>query len=687
MTKDSAALSIDFIVGFTVFLLAFIWVLSMIPGMLIGLQAYTIDYDAVAYRTGVILIEDPGAPADPGWPVIRPREDPWEFKTDKRDVYRLGLAISRDTPNILSENKVNRFFDRSLLNTTMDYRNKILFSTYPYSYNISLLDQGQTRSVGFGLPKNSSYGYIQRFVKIRGSSNATINESYILNPSHKYVNDVNVTTHIFSILINNTQLHKEAPDPLHGIDPESEQIVINITDLNKIGNNPYANISLLSINVLNNVPISTFPGINIYTNNIRQTLPTPTGINVENVSLKFSPVFFKTIYDSQGDIPLNVNITFVLDAPGKFLNSSEAGPFEYNYTPGNNVMLPQLRDAVLEIAIWSGETTSMVSHLITATAGNGGSISPQGEVNVIQGASQTFAITPDIGYIINTVVVDTVPTGAVGSYTFTNVNAPHTITATFSTGASNIITSSAGAGGKISPPGLPPGGAGGPVSVAYGADQSFTITPNAGFVINDVKVDGASKGPITSYMFINVQNTHTIAASFKPGPTFGTIVPAAGPVAGNTPVTITGTGFTGATTVTFGGTAATSFSVGSDTSITAITPAHAAGAVNVVITTPGGGTATGTNVYTYVPPLVADFSYVQDNPANQHKITVTDTSAGGAPAYAVTRDWDWGDGTLHGSGPSATHSYASSGSKSVTLIVTRTIDGATSTITKSVTAT
>ncbi len=60
MTKDSGALSIDFIVGFTIFLIAFIWVVSLVPGLLINLQGFTIDYDAVAYRTGVILVEDPG---------------------------------------------------------------------------------------------------------------------------------------------------------------------------------------------------------------------------------------------------------------------------------------------------------------------------------------------------------------------------------------------------------------------------------------------------------------------------------------------------------------------------------------------------------------------------------------------------------------------------------------------------
>ena len=81
-------------------------------------------------------------------------------------------------------------------------------------------------------------------------------------------------------------------------------------------------------------------------------------------------------------------------------------------------------------------------------------------------------------------------------------------------------------------------------------------------------------------------------------PVFTSISPVYGDVAGGTAVTITGTGFTGATGLTFDGITATSIVVVSDTSITAVTPAHAAGGVNIVITTPGG-TATATNGYLY----------------------------------------------------------------------------------------
>ncbi len=86
-----------------------------------------------------------------------------------------------------------------------------------------------------------------------------------------------------------------------------------------------------------------------------------------------------------------------------------------------------------------------------------------------------------------------------------------------------------------------------------------------------------------------------------PAPTITGLAPTSGPVAGGTTVVITGTDLTGGT-VTFGG-AAASCTVDSSTQITCTTPAHAAGAVDVVVTTPGGS-ATSTGGFTYVaaPP-------------------------------------------------------------------------------------
>jgi hypothetical protein len=83
-----------------------------------------------------------------------------------------------------------------------------------------------------------------------------------------------------------------------------------------------------------------------------------------------------------------------------------------------------------------------------------------------------------------------------------------------------------------------------------------------------------------------------------PAPTVTGVGPSDGPAAGATDTTIFGTNFTGATGATFGGVAATNFAVVNAGQVTARTPAHAAGLVNVTVTGPGG-TGTGTGVFTY----------------------------------------------------------------------------------------
>jgi hypothetical protein len=100
-----------------------------------------------------------------------------------------------------------------------------------------------------------------------------------------------------------------------------------------------------------------------------------------------------------------------------------------------------------------------------------------------------------------------------------------------------------------------------------------------------------------------------------------------GPPAGGTNVTITGTSLTGATAVTFGGAAATNVVVVDDTTITATTPAHAAGAVDVVVITPSG-TGTGTNAYTYIPPrpIVTNVSPNSGTTAGATSVTITGTN-------------------------------------------------------------
>ncbi|MGH9361801.1 MAG: IPT/TIG domain-containing protein, partial [Thermoanaerobaculia bacterium] len=85
-------------------------------------------------------------------------------------------------------------------------------------------------------------------------------------------------------------------------------------------------------------------------------------------------------------------------------------------------------------------------------------------------------------------------------------------------------------------------------------------------------------------------------------PTIAAVTPQSGSTAGGTPITITGTGFLAGATVTLGGVPATSVNVVSSTTITAVTGAHATGAVNLVVTNPNGGSATLVSAFFYMPP-------------------------------------------------------------------------------------
>ena len=155
----------------------------------------------------------------------------------------------------------------------------------------------------------------------------------------------------------------------------------------------------------------------------------------------------------------------------------------------------------------SAFSTELACVTLVPAACVNGSISPSSAVVDSLGMNQTFTITPAANYKVSAVTVDGASVGAVSSYTFSNVTANHNIAASFTLNSNTYtISASAGANGSISPSGS--------VSVTQGASQVFTITANTGYKVQDVLVDGASVGAVTSYTFSNVTAAHSIVASF-----------------------------------------------------------------------------------------------------------------------------------------------------------------------------
>jgi hypothetical protein len=163
------------------------------------------------------------------------------------------------------------------------------------------------------------------------------------------------------------------------------------------------------------------------------------------------------------------------------------------------------------IAVTFEEVPVPVVYTITASAGANGSIVPSGKIEVNEGASKSFTMTPADGYVVEDVKVDNVSVGARTTYAFTNVSANHTISVTFKAVVEPekkyTVTAKAGNNGKISPTGA--------VSVTAGGSQTFTVTPDANYIVDDVKVDGKSVGPQTTYTFTGVSADHSIEATFK----------------------------------------------------------------------------------------------------------------------------------------------------------------------------
>jgi len=147
---------------------------------------------------------------------------------------------------------------------------------------------------------------------------------------------------------------------------------------------------------------------------------------------------------------------------------------------------------------------------ITATAGENGEITPSGELSVPSNSDQTFTITPIKDYEIDDVQIDGISIGAVEKPTLWNIIDDQTIHAIFTPLPKYQITATANTGGKIeSEQGESP------IEIIRGGFANFKITPDNGYEIENVLVNGKSQGVISQYLFKDIQNNHSIQVIFK----------------------------------------------------------------------------------------------------------------------------------------------------------------------------
>jgi len=161
-------------------------------------------------------------------------------------------------------------------------------------------------------------------------------------------------------------------------------------------------------------------------------------------------------------------------------------------------------------------------------------------------------------------------------------------------------------------------------SVKFGSIAATTVTVSTPTTLT--AVSPAQAAAVVDVTVTTPGGTSATSAADKytyvaPQPVVLSLSPTSGPMAGGTTVTVTGVGLTGATAVAFGAVAGTGVHVLSDTSLTVVSPSHAAGAVDVKVTSAGGTSPVASgDQFTFLTPLP----------------TVTGLSPSGGPATGGT---------------------------------------------------
>ena len=590
---------------------------------------------------------------------------------------RFGLAVSKDTPNILSRKKVDRFFCLTVFSYPVDYQNRTIFGDYPYQFNISLIERGSIHPqyVGDNIPAAGSSGYIRRLVRIKEPALAVINASsydaitvgYNKTAHPDYLNGDNESVHEFSILINKSELLKDTiRDPTYQINPGLEQTIINITHLNQTiypDRSICYTISLTNITIKNEVtgvtgllepPLppytATIDGDKEY-NSSSSPLPQPSTIK-ENITLILEPPTYWAVVEKS-----YVNLKFKLENTSgrplyceefngtRFLNNTFTSPFGYNYSSAN-VIQPHLQDAVLQIKVSSGARTVteiVVEQLEAAFKYDILSGLPSIKVQFIdQSKGSPVDWDWDFG--------DGSPHGTTSNplhtYTTSGIKTV-TLTVKDASGTSKSITKTV----DLSPPAVtgiaPPSGplAGGTTVTITGTALSSATAVSFGGTPGTIVTNTATQitvtspahaaGPIDITVTTPFGTSPIVAAdqfTYVAPPAVTGVAPPSGADAGGSTVTITGTGFTGATAVSFGGTAATSFTVNSATQITATSPAHAAGTIDITVTTPfGTSPIVAADQFTYIiAPAVTGIAPPSGPLVGGTTVTITGSTLSGA---------------------------------------------------------
>jgi len=255
--------------------------------------------------------------------------------------------------------------------------------------------------------------------------------------------------------------------------------------------------------------------------NIRQDITTTARFEKEEESITQAGIpVTKTIATTTNPVAKSYTLTYTAGTNGSITGTNPqtieygsdgsavtaAPDAGYHFTDWSDGVLTATRTDTNITANLSVTASFVINtYDITPSASVGGTISPDSIQTVEYGDDKTFSFTSNTGYHIDDVLVDGISHGNITNYTFSNIQDNHTISATFAINTFSLIAIS-GAGGTVNPSGTK--------TVNYNGTQTYTISPNSGYKINNVEIDGASVGAVSSHTFSNINSNHTISATF-----------------------------------------------------------------------------------------------------------------------------------------------------------------------------
>ena len=362
--------------------------------------------------------------------------------------------------------------------------------------------------------------------------------------------------------------------------------------------------------------------------------PTPTGIMTFYVNDTAVPV------SMSGALPSVSYTTDELPAGTDNLAFYYSGDYYYLDYPG---------DSVIQTVLKAAATTTLTSDNNPSTHGQSATFT----ASVSPPSGDLPAATGSVEFSDGGTTLGSADLSADGSATFTTsalTVGTHSITATYS-GDSNLLPGTPATLSQVV--NLPPvpsitsftpssgfwgtsvkltgTGFTGATAVSFnGLATSFTVDSDTQITATVPSGANGSSGPIT---VTTPGGTATSAASFTfpPAPSITSFTPSSG--FWGTSVTLTGTGFTGATAVRFNG-LATSFTVDSDTQITATVPMGANGSSGPIVVTNPDATGTSAASFTF-PPAPTMSTFTPSSGPVGTKVTLTGTGFTGATAVSI----------------------------------------------------